>query len=79
MGNVLGGQPGMQDVSPQTAALIDQDINELIETAQKQAIELLTQNREALDEIAEQLQQHEVISSDEVHRIATERGKHIPR
>jgi cell division protease FtsH len=79
MGNYLGGQPGMQDISQQTAALIDQDVNDLIETAQKYAIELLTENREALDEIAEQLQQHEVISGDEVHRIASERGKHVPR
>jgi cell division protease FtsH len=79
MGNYLGGQPGMQNVSPQTAALIDQDINDLIESAQKQAIELLVENRAALDKIAEQLQEHEVISGDEVHRIAAELGTHIPK
>jgi cell division protease FtsH len=79
MGNYLGGQPGMQDVSPQTAALIDQDINDLIESAQKQAIELLTANRLALNKIAEQLQEHEVISGEEVHRISSELGTHIPK
>lgn len=75
MGNFLGGQPGMQDISPETASLIDQDIGDLIEDAQKQAVELLQANREALDEIARQLQQHEVISGDEVERIAQESGR----
>jgi cell division protease FtsH len=79
MGNYLGGQPGMQNVSPQTAALIDQEINDLIESAQKKAIELLVENRAALDKIAEQLQEHEVISGEEVHRIAAKLGTHIPR
>jgi cell division protease FtsH len=78
MGNYLGGQPGMQEISPQTAALIDQDISDLIDDAQKQAIELLTTSRDALAEIAQQLQQHEVISGEEVHRIAKELGKHAP-
>ena len=66
----------MQDVSPEIAVLIDKDIGDLIENAQKKAIELLVENRAALDKIAEQLQEHEVISRAEVHRIASELGKH---
>jgi cell division protease FtsH len=77
MGNYLGGQPGMQEISPETAALIDQDISDLIDDAQKQAIEILTNNRAALDKIAEQLQEHEEISGNEVHRIARELGQPI--
>jgi cell division protease FtsH len=72
MGNFLGAQLAMQEVSPETAALIDQDISEIIERAQNRAIELLTAHRPALDEIARQLQEHETISGDEVQRIADE-------
>jgi cell division protease FtsH len=78
MGNYLGGQAGMQEISPETAALIDQNISDLINSAQKQALELLQNNREALDAIAEQLQLHEVISGDAVHRIARQYGQEAP-
>ncbi len=72
MGNYLGGQPGMENVSPETAAIIDQEIKLLITQAQEQAQSILESNRAALDEIANQLQQHEVISGEEVQRIASE-------
>jgi cell division protease FtsH len=77
MGDFLGGPADMQEISPQTAALIDQDISGLIDDAQTLAIDLLTANRRALDTIAEQLQEHEVISGDEVKRIADEAGRKV--
>ena len=53
-------------------------LSDLINSAQKQALELLQNNREALDAIAEQLQLHEVISGDAVHRIARQYGQESP-
>ena len=59
-----------QDISPDTAKLIDQEIRRIIETAETHAVELLQQHIEALHEIARILLDKEVISGEEVKRIA---------
>jgi cell division protease FtsH len=67
----LGQVGGLrQDISPDTANLIDQEIRRIIETAEAHAVELLQQNIEALHEIARILLDKEVISGEEVIRIA---------
>ncbi|MGC9522249.1 MAG: ATP-dependent zinc metalloprotease FtsH [Anaerolineae bacterium] len=65
------GQVGgtRQDISPETARLIDQETRHIIESAEQQALSLLQQNAEALDEIAEILQEHEVIDGDTIARV----------
>jgi cell division protease FtsH len=68
----LGVERGMrQDIAPETAALIDKETRRLVDEAQESAGELLRANRAALDEIAGILQEHEVISGDQIARIAT--------
>ena len=59
-----------QDLSPETAALIDKETRKLVEEAQQTALNLLQEHRAALDEIARVLQEHEVISGEEIKRIA---------
>jgi len=67
----LGGQSTVrQDVSPETARMIDEEIRNLVERAQRQATEILQENRSALDEIARVLQAREVISGDDICDIA---------
>jgi cell division protease FtsH len=69
--NYLGQVGGLrQDISPETAKLIDQETRRIIETAETRAIELLQTHIEALHEIAEVLLDKEVISGEEVKRIA---------
>ena len=50
--------------------LIDNEVRRLVLEAQERAMSLLQQNRTALDEIARELQAEEVISGDEIRRIA---------
>ena len=67
----LGPQLGLrQELGPDTAVLIDKETRRLVEEAQKQAMGLLHENRAALDEIAQELQEREVISGSEIARIA---------
>lgn len=67
----LGGQGSVrQDISPETARLIDEEIRHLVERANRQATEILQENRAALDEIAQLLQAREVISGDDICDIA---------
>jgi len=67
----LGARPGLrQELSPETATLIDQEIRRLIDEAQGRALDLLRAHEAALHEIARILQEREVIDGDEIARIA---------
>jgi len=66
----LGNQTGLRrEISPETAAQIDQETRRLVEGAQGTALELLRANRAALDEIAQALIDREAIAGDEIARI----------
>ena len=70
----LGTSLGLrQEISPETATLIDREVKGLIEGAQKWAIELLTDHSDALEQVAQTLQENEVISGEEIARIAHEK------
>jgi len=58
-----------QEISPDTAALVDQETRRLVEGAQERAMRLLREHRESLDEVAGILQEREVISGDEIARM----------
>jgi cell division protease FtsH len=67
----LGTSVGLrQTLSPETVAAIDGEIRRLVEEAQDLALSLLGTHKAALVEIAEVLQAHEVISGEEIERIA---------
>jgi cell division protease FtsH len=57
-------------VSPETATLIDKETRRIIEEAEQRALHLLRQHAETLHEIASVLQAKEVISGDEIKRLA---------
>ncbi len=61
-----------QELSPETAALIDHEVKALIEEAQARAMQLLRDHAAALDKIAGILQEREVISGKEIARIVAQ-------
>ena len=63
-----------QDLSPETATLIDQEIRKLVEGAEQETLELLKAKEKTLHEVARELQENEVISGDEIRRIVGERS-----
>lgn len=66
----LGLSSGVrEDLSPETATMIDQEIRRLIEEAQTLATTTLQENETALHEIANVLQEKEVIRGDEINLI----------
>jgi len=69
--NHLGAQGGLKsDTSPEIASLIDRETRRLVEEAQNRALALLTENRDVLDAISELLEEREVITGDDVRRLA---------
>jgi cell division protease FtsH len=66
----LGIQQGnRQDLSPETAALIDNEIRRLVQEAHQKAFSLLQKHEEALREIARTLQEEEVIQGERIRHI----------
>lgn len=61
-----------QDVSEETAKLIDRETRRIVEDAQARAGELLQANMDALNQIADVLLENEVISGDEIARIVSD-------
>ncbi|MBN1876528.1 MAG: cell division protein FtsH, partial [Anaerolineae bacterium] len=59
-----------QDLSPETATLIDRETRRIVEGAEAVAVELLRSHRDALDAIADILLDKEVIGGEEVKRLA---------
>jgi cell division protease FtsH len=57
------------ELSEETETLIDKEIRRLVEEAQQTAADLLKQHEAALHQIDDTLQQHEVISGDQVKDI----------
>ncbi|MGD8278880.1 MAG: ATP-dependent zinc metalloprotease FtsH [Gemmatimonadota bacterium] len=67
----LGMETGLrQDLGPDTAARVDEEMRRIVEAAQNRAIALLRENEAALREVARTLQEHEVVSGAEIKRIA---------
>ncbi|MBN1260299.1 MAG: ATP-dependent zinc metalloprotease FtsH [Anaerolineae bacterium] len=63
------------DISPETAERINEEMRRIVEEAEAQAVKLLTGNLDALHEVARVLYLEEVISGDDICRIANEKAK----
>ena len=72
---LLGGVSSRTDISPDTIASIDEEIRALLEEAQGAAQSILAQHDNVLHQVAQVLQQEEVISGDKIKEMAAQEGK----
>ncbi|NEO99775.1 MAG: ATP-dependent zinc metalloprotease FtsH [Symploca sp. SIO2E9] len=56
-------------VSDETAKAIDDEVKEIVETAHRQAVELLNKNRDLLEKIAQQILEVEVIEGEQLQNL----------
>ncbi|HEY9849817.1 MAG TPA: ATP-dependent zinc metalloprotease FtsH4 [Leptolyngbyaceae cyanobacterium] len=64
------GTPNMRrGVSEQTAEAIDKEVKDIVETAHQQALDILNQNRDLLENISTKLLEKEVIEGEELHSL----------
>ena len=68
-GNTYLGEPGRSTCSPETARLVDEEIRDIIAKAHKNATDILRENREKMDELAEYLIEKETITGKEFMEI----------
>jgi len=62
----------MRDYSEHTARMIDSEIKRLVEEAYSRALDILSNNRDIVDTIADRLLEIETIASLEIGEIITE-------
>jgi cell division protease FtsH len=69
----LGAVGGLrQDISPDTASLIDQETRRIVESAEARAVRLLREHQAVLHAVARVLQEKEVISGKEICQLVDE-------
>ena len=56
-------------VSDDTAKAIDEEVKEIVETAHQQALDILNNNRDLLEKIAQKILEVEVIEGEELHNL----------
>jgi cell division protease FtsH len=61
--------PGASETSQRTQELIDAEVRRIVETAERETITLLTQERERLDALAEALLERETLDQDDVYGV----------
>jgi AFG3 family protein len=52
--------------SDETAQMMDEEVRSLVQSAYNRTVEILTQKREGLDKLANQLLEKEVVNSDDM-------------
>lgn len=76
----LGRDYGHQrDYSESIAAVVDSEIRELIENAHQEAFDILVANREILDQLVEELLEHETLNKEEIAKVFKRVKKVKPR
>ncbi|HEV2655657.1 MAG TPA: ATP-dependent zinc metalloprotease FtsH [Ktedonobacteraceae bacterium] len=63
-----------RDYSEKTAAIIDEEVNQLVTWAHDRAVGLLTEHRATLDRIARALRMHETVDAKQLREIMIETG-----
>jgi cell division protease FtsH len=62
--------PGVPEVSPETAKLVDDEVKRLVGEAHDDVRELLSDNRDRLDALAEALLEHETLDTADAYAAA---------
>ena len=65
---------GSREYSERTASIIDEEVNRMVKRAYERAVMLLTEHRDTLDRIAQELRLHETIDAMHLRQIMIETG-----
>ncbi len=71
---IAGGDMGQRDYSDATAALIDDETRDLVQTAYQRVKQLLTDHRVTLERVASELRRHETLDAKQLSQILIETG-----
>ncbi|HZU69100.1 MAG TPA: ATP-dependent zinc metalloprotease FtsH [Ktedonobacteraceae bacterium] len=70
-----GGDTGApSDYSEMTAEIVDEEVERIVSSCYKKALDLLSSHRQTLDRIAQELRRHETIDAKQLQQIMLETG-----
>src|SRR5262249_40983619 len=70
----IGGDLGQHEYSEATAALIDEETRELVQSAYQRVKQLLTEHKVTLERVAHELRRHETLDAKQLSQILIETG-----
>jgi cell division protease FtsH len=73
-GNGVGADFGQREFSDATAAVIDEETRDLVQSAYQQVRQLLTEHKVTLERIAQELRVHETLDAKQLSQILIETG-----
>jgi cell division protease FtsH len=62
--------PGVAEVSPETQRLVDDEVRRIVDEAHGEAVQLLRENRDKLDSLANALLEHETLDEEDAYAAA---------
>jgi cell division protease FtsH len=62
--------PGVEQTSPVTQQLVDEETRRIVETSEQEVVDLLTHERSRLEALAHALLERETLDQDEAYRVA---------
>src|SRR5215208_6025475 len=62
--------PGVAEVSPETQRLVDDEVRRIVDEAHGEVVQLLRENRDKLDSLANALLEHETLDEDDAYAAA---------
>src|SRR4051794_10314195 len=62
--------PGVEQASPMTQQLVDEETRRIIDMAEHEVVDLLTRERARLEDLAHALLEHETLDQEEAYRVA---------
>jgi cell division protease FtsH len=62
--------PGVAEASPDTQKLVDDEVRRIVDRSHEEVVELLQQNRNKLDSLANALLEHETLDEDDAYAAA---------
>jgi cell division protease FtsH len=70
----VSGDFGQRDFSDSTAAVIDEETRDLVQSAYQKVKELLTEHKPTLERVAQELRRHETLDAKQLSQILMETG-----
>lgn len=67
--HTFGGRSALENASEKTAEVVDAEIRAWLDTAHRDAVKILTQNRKTVEKLANELLRRETLTGDEIREI----------
>ena len=77
--NTFGQRTALENASEKTAQIVDDEIHKWLDSAYKDAVNIISKNKKLVDKLAQKLLEKETLSADEIKEIVGIKDKKIAK